>query len=138
MDIGEAVFSRKVVIREPKEEASPCQIENEIAFLTYIAKHHPSIPVPKVYTFNIDQKGSNSPFIAMEFIEGQPLDSQWSGLSEPEKTTIVDEIAQLVVQLGEIDLGGIGGLTLDHTLGPTVEGIKLFKGRVSHVVCDNP
>lgn len=74
----------------------------------------------------------------MEFIEGQPLDSQWSGLSEPEKTTIVDEIAQLVVQLGEIDLGGIGGLTLDHTLGPTVEGIKLFKGRVSHVVCDNP
>ena len=123
--------SRKVIIREPKEEASPCEIENEIAFLTYISKHHPSIPVPKVYAYNIRQSGSNSPYIAMEFIDGQPLDSVWSSLTESEKASLADQVAQIIVTLGEIDLGGIGGLTLEHKLGPTVEGTKLFKGRVS-------
>lgn len=127
----ETLSSRIIVIREPKEEASPCQIENEIAFLTYIAEHHPSIPVPKVYAYNIKQSGSDSPYIAMEFIDGQPLDSLWSSLTETEKASVADRVAQIIVTLSEINLGGIGGLTLEHKLGPTVEGMKLFKGRVS-------
>lgn len=128
-DSTNTLSSREFIIREPKEEASPCQIENEIAFLTYMAKHHPSIPVPKVYAYNIKQSGSNSPYIAMEFIDGQPLDSSWFSLTEIEKTIVTDEVAQIIATLSEIDLGGIGGLTLEHTLGPTVEGFKLFKGR---------
>lgn len=68
----------------------------------------------------------------MEFIKGQPLASAWNSLSEPEKLIIANEVAQIIVELGQIDLSGIGGLTLDHALGPTVEGIKLFRGRVSH------
>ena len=67
----------------------------------------------------------------MEFIDGQPLDSLWFSLTEPEKASVVDEVAQIIATLSQIDLGGIGGLTLDHKLGPTVEGMKLFKGRVS-------
>ncbi len=103
---------------------------NEIAFLTYLAEHHPSIPVPKVYAYSTQQLGYNSPFIAMEYIDGQPLDVMWSALSLEAKGIIANEIAQVIVNLGEIDLGGIGGLTLEHTLGPIVEGIKLFRGRV--------
>ena len=127
----ETLSPRKIIIREPKEEASACQIENEIAFLTYIAKNHPSIPVPQVYAYNIKQSGSNSPYLAMEFIDGQPLDSLWFSLTEAEKVSVADGVADIIVKLSEINLGGIGGLTLEHSLGPTVEGLKLFKGRVS-------
>ena len=67
----------------------------------------------------------------MEFIDGQPLDSLWFSLTESEKARIADQVAQIIVSLSEIDLGGIGGLNLEHKLGPTVEGMKLFKGRVS-------
>lgn len=67
----------------------------------------------------------------MEFIDGQPLDSLWFSLTEVEKASVADEVAEIIVRLGEINLGGIGGLTLEHELGPTVEGFKLFKGRVS-------
>ena len=66
----------------------------------------------------------------MEFIDGQPLDSVWFHLTESEKASIADEMAQIIVALSETNLGGIGGLTLEHKLGPTVEGFKLFKGRV--------
>ncbi|CAD6574326.1 MAG: hypothetical protein ASARMPRED_006663 [Alectoria sarmentosa] len=127
-DSVETLSSRKIIIREPKEEASPCQIENEVAFLTYVAKHHPSILVPKVYAYDLKQSGSNSPYIAMKFIDDQPLDSVWFELTESEKASIADEVAQIIVALSETNLGGIGGLTLEHELGPTVEGFKLFKG----------
>ena len=33
------------------------------------------------------------------------------------------------MELGEVRFDVIGGLTLTHTLGPTVEGVKLFRGR---------
>ena len=83
-----------------------------------------------MYAYSTEQVGFNSPFIAMEYIEGQPLDTLWDSLSQTEKETIIDEIVQLLVEMGEIDLGTIGGMTLNHTLGSTVEGIKLFRGRV--------
>ncbi len=67
----------------------------------------------------------------MEFIDGQPLDSLWFSLTESEKASVADEVAEIIATLSGIDLGGIGGLTLEHKLGPTVEGMKLFKGRVS-------
>ena len=121
----------KVVFREPKEIASRCQMINEIAFLTYLAKHYPSISVPRIYAYSLDEEGINSPYIALEYIEGQPLDTSWATLSLTEKEAIVDQIAAILVQLGEINVGAIGGLTLDHQPGPTVEGVKLFRGRVS-------
>lgn len=126
-------YSRRIVIREPKEGASPCQLINELAFLTYLAKHHPSIPVPQVYTYNLNTAGLDSPYVAMEYIEGEPLDAAWGRLSETSKETITDDIAQIVLEMGAIDLGGIGGLTLEHKLGPTVEGVKFFRGRVCNL-----
>lgn len=84
-----------------------------------------------MYAYNIKQSGSDSPYIALEFIDGQPLDSIWFGLTELEKASVANEVAEIIVELSEIDLGGIGGLTLEHRLGPTVEGLKLSKGRVS-------
>ena len=116
-------LSRKVIIREPNDNAPQCQIENEIAFLAYIKQHSP-IPVPRVYAYSTQQVGSNSPYIAMEYVEGWPLDVLWEGLSEPEKEAIVAEIAQIIVELAEIDLGCMCGLTLKQNPGPTVEGTK--------------
>lgn len=101
-----------------------------MAFLTYIAKNYPSLPVPRVYAYNLKHSGLDSPYIAMEFIEGEPLDTAWSSLSEASKGTITNDIAHVVVEMGNINLGGIGSLTLKHQLGPTVEGVKLFRGRV--------
>lgn len=113
-----------------------------MAFLTYIAKNYPSLQVPRVYAYNLKHSGLDSPYIAMEFIEGEPLDAAWGSLSEASKETITDDIAQIIVEMGDINLGGIGSLTLEHSLGPTVEGVKLFRGRVgdlnSKVECFHP
>lgn len=123
----EALPSSKFVLQEPAQDALlPYQVENEVAFLTYIGKNHASIPVPKVYAY---ETRSRTPFIAMEYIEGTTLSEVWMTYTEPEKLAIASDIADTIVDLAGITFGGIGGMTLSHTLGPTVEGIKLFRGR---------
>jgi aminoglycoside phosphotransferase (APT) family kinase protein len=123
----EALPSSKFVLREPSEDALlPHQIENEVAFLTYIGKNHPSILVPRIYAY---ETRSDTPFIAMEYIEGTSLNEVWMTYTESEKVEMAKDVAAIIVDLAEITFNGIGGLTLSHTLGPTVEGIKLFRGR---------
>lgn len=70
------------MLREPQEHALlPHQIENEIAFLTYITQYHPSIPVPKVYAYETGISGRPT-FIAMEHVEEQHLSGTWNTLTE--------------------------------------------------------
>ena len=132
---GEAVSisTLKVILREPNDDALlPWQIENEVAHLTFIAKNHPSIPVPKVYAYDTGKTG-NEPFILMEYIDGQPLSTAWTTYTEDEKWAAARQVARIVVEMSEITSQRIGGLTLTHETGPTVEGIKLFRGRVRHL-----
>ena len=132
---GEAgpISSLKVILREPNDDALlPWQIENEVAHLTFIAKNHPSIPVPKVYAYDTGKTG-NEPFILMEYIDGQPLSTAWTTYTEDEKWAAARQVAQIVVEMSEITSQRIGGLTLTHETGPTVEGMKLFRGRVRHL-----
>lgn len=73
----------KFIRREPTEDALlPNQIENEIGFLTYIAKNHPSIPVPRVYAYDVGSQ-SSTPFIAVEYIRGEPLSTAWKLYGSP-------------------------------------------------------
>ena len=124
-----ATSSHKVVLREPNDDALlPWQIESEIAHLTFMAQYHPSIPVPKVYAYDSGRTG-NEPFIMMEYIDGQPLSSAWASYTEDEKLAAAQQVAEIIVKMSEIPFQRIGGLTLAHEIGPTVEGMKLFKGR---------
>ena len=132
---GEAgpISSLKAILREPNDDALlPWQIENEVAHLTFIAKNHPSIPVPTVYAYDTGKTG-DEPFILMEYIDGQPLSTAWTTYTEDEKWAAAREVAQIVVEMSEITSQRIGGLTLTHETGPTVEGMKLFRGRVRHL-----
>ena len=65
----------------------------------------------------------------MEIIDGQPLYPLWFSLTESGKASVADEVAEIIVKLSEVNHGGIGGLTLEHRLGPTVEGVKIFEGK---------
>ena len=93
-----------------------------------MGQYHPSIPVPKVYAYDTWEFGQ--PFIAMEYVNGDPLSSVWKTFTEPEEWDLARSIADIILDLGEITFDHIGGLTLGYEIGPTVEGAKLYKGRV--------
>jgi hypothetical protein len=96
-----------------------------------VSAHCPNIPVPKIYAF--DAKGLN-PFIAQEYIDGEPLSTIWNRYTQTEKGLVALKIAEIVVDMAEMRFSSIGGFAScigNFASGPTVEGSKLFKGRVS-------
>ena len=106
----------------------PNQIENEIGYLTYMAKYHPSIPVPRVYAYSIGDKNTDAtPFVAIEYIRGEALSTAWRSYDDSQKQAVSQQIAAVILTMSETRFDSIGGLSL--TLAPTVEGPKLFKGR---------
>lgn len=122
---------RPFVLRLPKQNSLlPYQVVNEVTCLSIISSHCRDIPVPKVHAFATDAPNA---FIAEEYIDGEALSSCWNRYTEDEKRQIAHRIAQIIVDMGEIRFDGIGGFTggADCLLGPTMEGCKLFKGRVS-------
>ncbi|KAL8816140.1 MAG: hypothetical protein Q9191_008378, partial [Dirinaria sp. TL-2023a] len=121
---------RQYVIRKPKEDALlPEQIRNEVAFLTFVRQHIPGVTVPQVYSHSLNENRCMSHHIVEEYIDGQVLSSVWNTYDESTKWAVSRQIAEIVVELGETTFNKIGGMMLDHRIGPTVEGIKLFKGR---------
>ncbi|KAK3686515.1 hypothetical protein LTR37_019762 [Vermiconidia calcicola] len=94
-----------------------------------MAKHCPEIPVPGVYDYNDGSGDGRPPFIAEHYIDTNSLADAWMTFSAAEKDEVARKIAEMVVRLGEIRFDTIGGMKPHGTLGPTVEGAKLFKGR---------
>ncbi|KAL8838843.1 MAG: hypothetical protein Q9170_001965 [Blastenia crenularia] len=118
------------VIRKVKEDALlPHQVLNEVACLEFVRKRLPGVPVPRVFGYHVNGTGKEGVFIAEEFIQGERLSDVWSSYDGNTKLEIAKQIAEMIVQLGETTFSGIGGLMLDGNLAPTVEGMKLFKGR---------
>ena len=120
----------KFVLREPNDDSFlPFQLTNEVAWLSYVSKYT-TIPVPKVYKYSASKGDA---YIAMEYIKGKPLHEIWKDQSEEQKDILAHEIASIVIQLGETRLDKIGGLDVNGHLAATVEGPKLFKGRVGSI-----
>lgn len=126
--------AERYVLRIPKKEALlPDQVRNEVAFLTFVKKRLQYVPVPKVFFHSLHEKDSPTPFVVEEFMDGERLSSAWAMYDEPTKLAVAHQLAEIIVECAETTSHGIGGLLLDHELGPTVEGMKLFKGRVCMV-----
>ena len=123
--------TQQYVIRKPKEDDAllPDQIRNEVAWLTFVRERLQNVPVPTAYDYSLSESEAEPYFIAEEYVEGECLSSVWKTYDEATKTAVARQIAQVVVECAETTFDNIGGLMLDHTIGPTVEGTKLFKGR---------
>ncbi|KAG2032809.1 kinase-like domain-containing protein [Suillus americanus] len=121
--------SKSFALRIPKPDALlPHQVLNEVASISLISARCPNIPVPKIYAASAD--GPN-PFIAQEYIDGEPLSTIWNRYTETEKHSVALKIAEIIVDMAETRFSAIGGFAspTSYTLGPTIEGSKFFKGR---------
>ncbi|KAG2124172.1 kinase-like domain-containing protein [Suillus clintonianus] len=120
--------SKSFALRLPKADSLlPHQILNEVASISMISARCPNILVPKIYASSAE--GPN-PFVAQEYIDGEPLSTIWNRYTETEKHSVALTIAEIIVDMGETRFSAIGGFVSGtSTLGPTVEGSKIFKGR---------
>ncbi|KAF2430321.1 kinase-like protein [Tothia fuscella] len=90
----------KFVLRIPKPHSLfPYQLQNEVGFLKLLKSKHPEIPVPALYAHSDDIE---TPFIAMEYIDGKPASAAWRSLSEPDKAILANNIAKILVAMLDV------------------------------------
>ncbi|KAI0155020.1 kinase-like domain-containing protein [Xylariaceae sp. FL1272] len=118
------------ILRLPCNDALlPYQVTNEVAFRNFVAAKLPHIPVPRVFHYEAADRPGLS-FIAEEFIQGDNLSSAWMTLDAPQKEVFAHKLAKTLVELAEVQFDKIGGLDpVTFSPAPTVEGVKIFKGR---------
>ncbi|PTB71143.1 hypothetical protein M440DRAFT_1366194 [Trichoderma longibrachiatum ATCC 18648] len=118
------------VLRLPCEDALfPYQITNEVAFKKFISTEFPHIPVPLIFFHQATDTHSTS-FIAEEYIDARPLSSNWMSLTAEQKELMAKQLAKITVDFAGTCFSMIGGLNPDNFQpAPTVEGVKIFKGR---------
>lgn len=115
------------ILKLPRDYAlQPWRLENEAAWLVYLRCHDPSIPVPTLLDWSIK---AGELYLAEEFIDVPCLSDLWSSYTEEEKLKVAQNLSKLLVTMAQIRFDQIGGLKIDGTLGPTVEGTKSLKGR---------
>ena len=68
----------------------------------------------------------------MDLIEGHPLSSSRFSLTDLDKGDVAKDVLKLLLRLSEIGLAVLME-TLDYKLGPTIEGIKLFRETSSQI-----
>ncbi|GAB0137872.1 hypothetical protein EsDP_00006125 [Epichloe bromicola] len=67
--------------------------------MQYVASHT-TIPVPRIYAVHTEAKGSI--YVEMAYVQGDDLDSAWSGLSTDQRDTIFADIKQHISSLRDL------------------------------------
>lgn len=96
------------------------KLRAEIATMKYVAQHT-TIPIPKIlgYGFGGDYP-TGLPFIILEYVEGRRLvDAGYSELDAPQRVTLYCQLADIFVQLRQLEFEHVGALTLDEHGEPT-------------------
>ena len=92
--------------------------QSELATIEYVRKNT-TIPVPEIYLVNHNENHVvGAAFVIMERMEDEQLRFVWHDLSLEHKLGLVSQLADIVGQLADQKLDGIGSLKADGTLGP--------------------
>lgn len=121
-------------------------MESEIATMEYI-REHTTIPVPKVYAFETtSQNPAKLPYILMECIHGWRAPPRLQDLPAPVLHKIMDQLAEVLIQLSTVQFPEIGYLHKDsdgqyridamldrkgHRVGPLKTALAYYKWRAN-------
>jgi hypothetical protein len=119
--------------------ARPCiphiKLENEVAALAYLARHCPTVPVPRVWFWSADADAVDNPlgfeYMVMDWIRAPSLDNEWRKLPGEVVTELFDQIAEHWLALREISMGTVvGGLKFGRTPDGAIDETIIEPGPV--------
>ena len=121
----------EAIARIPHPNAGPAlyTTASEVATMDYLHKTL-KLPVPKILRYSCDSNNPvQSEFIVMEYIKGVNLTARWNKLSVPEKTGVVESLANLISRLFRVTFSSYGSLYFKHDIPSSIRTCRLYKER---------
>lgn len=98
--------------------------ESEVATIAFL-RAKTSIPIPRIIAWNSSPAGDlGFEWILMEKMNGVPLTEIWRKIPWDRKLVLVEEVAELMLQLNEHEFNSIGGLYFKTALDGKVKDRK--------------
>ncbi|KAI8320902.1 hypothetical protein GQ54DRAFT_305184 [Martensiomyces pterosporus] len=111
-------------VQIPKPSVPPEVFESEVLSLAYV-QQNTDLPVSTVWTYEFTASNSvGVPYAILSSMPGESLSVHWGVLDSREKRKILDQIADAVVQLSELEFPLIGSLVMSDdgaTIGPLLD-----------------
>jgi isoamyl acetate esterase len=121
------VISQELVFESPAYKQHI--MESEVATMKYV-REHTTIPVPEVYAFDTTSSNpARSPYILMECIDGWRAPLRLQELSDEHLRKILDQLANVLIQLGSLQFPKIGYLYDDADGGHRIDAMLDRKGK---------
>ncbi|KAI9503854.1 hypothetical protein BX070DRAFT_234748 [Coemansia spiralis] len=106
----EAPGADQWIVQIPKPSVLPLAFESEIVSLAYVGEHT-DLPAPSILAYEFSSSNSvGVPYAIVAQMPGVPLASMWYGLGARQKRKVLDQIADVVVQLSQMQFPLIGSL----------------------------
>lgn len=121
------VVSQELVFESPKYKQHIT--ESEIATMKYV-RQHTTIPVPEVYGYDTGTDNpARSPYILMECIRGWRTPAKLGDLSEDALRKVLDQLADVLVQLSTLQFPKIGYLHTDDASEYRIDSMLDRRGK---------
>jgi hypothetical protein len=118
----------RFVFRVSLPVAPGVKTKSEFATLAFVHKKT-NVPVPLVIAYDADLTNElGFEWMLMERIDARPLHEVWHEISWLKKGLLVMQIAAFQAQLFEVELSGIGSLSLEDISASNVNPSSFFKG----------
>ncbi|KAI4726112.1 hypothetical protein E4T49_06137 [Aureobasidium sp. EXF-10728] len=99
-------------------DAQAVVFASEVETLKFLARTN--IRVPEVFHYSFDDKEIGTPYMLMEKLPGKPL--QWSDASAQQKTKVMEQLANVFLELEKHPFPATGSLSQDGKVGPFAQG----------------
>ncbi|KAJ2077742.1 hypothetical protein H4R24_004947 [Coemansia sp. RSA 988] len=119
------------LVQIPKHDVPQGVLESEILSVAYVAENT-SIPVTRVLAYDFSTANPiGVPYVIMHRMPGEPLADHWVHLGARQKRRVLDQIAEIVVQLSRLSFPAIGSLTIANdslAIGPLLHARQCENG----------
>lgn len=106
------------IARFTRDKEPLLKTQCELATVAYVRKHT-DIPVPETYFVNYNENHVvGAPFVLMEKMEGDRLNYIWFDLPFEHKLSIVEQTANIVGKLADLQFDKIGSFNGEGAVGP--------------------
>lgn len=111
------VDGKDLFLRISKPAIPVIKTRNEVACLLWVKQHIKSCPVPDVLAWSDTTEELGYEYVLLSRSPGKDLSTSWRDLTDADFDLLINQVAEICVEMAQFQFNKVGGLTIDKSTG---------------------
>ncbi|KAG2173354.1 hypothetical protein INT43_004728 [Umbelopsis isabellina] len=116
------VNGKDLFLRISRPAIPVIKTRNEVACLLWVKQHIKSCPVPDILAWSDTTEELGYEYVLLSRLPGKDLSTSWRNLTDADFDMLINQVAEICVELAQVPFDKVGGLTIDKSTGHIVPG----------------